>query len=103
MPNAHLGLEEKERPPNSGLPSHVRVQANAVDGLADSLNHLDDIVELADLGQDTASPVSDDYDGRNSVFTGTVNWVQIDLGEDAKDADHLITTEERLRVAMARQ
>ena len=32
-----------------------------------------------------------------------VNWVQIDLGEDAEDADHLITPEERLRVAMARQ
>ena len=41
--------------------------------------------------------------GENSVFTGTVNWVQIDLGEDAEDADHLITPEERLRVAMARQ
>ena len=49
------------------------------------------------------SPVSDDYDGESSVFTGTVNWVQIDLGEDAEDADHLITPEERLRVAMARQ
>ena len=45
-------------------------------------------------------PVSDDYEGE-SVFTGTVNWVQIDLGEDAEDADHLITPEERLRVAMA--
>jgi arylsulfatase len=32
-----------------------------------------------------------------------VNWVQIDLGEDAEDADHLITPEERLKVAMARQ
>ena len=39
----------------------------------------------------------------NELFTGTVNWVQIDLGEDAEDADHLITPEERLRVAMARQ
>ncbi len=41
--------------------------------------------------------------GETSIFTGTVNWVQIDLGEDAEDADHLITPEERLRVAMARQ
>jgi hypothetical protein len=32
-----------------------------------------------------------------------VQWVQIDLGEDAADADHMITAEERLRVAMARQ
>jgi hypothetical protein len=59
--------------------------------------------ETADVGQDTASPVSDDYDGEGSVFTGAVNWVQIDLGGDADDADHLITPEERLRVAMARQ
>ena len=59
--------------------------------------------ETADVGQDTASPVSDDYDSENSVFTGRVNWVQIDLGEDSEDADHLITPEERLRIAMARQ
>ncbi|MET0608040.1 MAG: arylsulfatase, partial [Gaiellaceae bacterium] len=59
--------------------------------------------ETADVGRDTASPVSDDYDGKSSVFTGTVNWVQIDLGEDAEDADHLIAPGERLRVAMARQ
>ena len=59
--------------------------------------------ETADVGQDSASPVSDDYEGESSVFTGTVNWVQIDLGEDAEDADHLVTPEERLRVAMARQ
>jgi hypothetical protein len=59
--------------------------------------------ETADVGHDTASPVSDDYEGESSVFNGTVNWVQIDLGEDADDADHLITPEERLRVAMARQ
>jgi len=59
--------------------------------------------ETADVGRDTASPVSTDYQGESSVFTGTVNWVQIDLGDDAEDADHLITPEERLRVAMARQ
>jgi len=59
--------------------------------------------ETADIGRDTASPVSDDYRGDSSIFTGRVNWVQIDLGEDAEDADHLITPEERLKVAMARQ
>jgi arylsulfatase len=59
--------------------------------------------ETADIGRDTGSPVSQDYTPEGSVFTGTVNWVQIDLGEDAEDADHLITPEERLRVAMARQ
>jgi hypothetical protein len=59
--------------------------------------------ETADIGRDTASPVSTDYHGETSIFTGRVNWVQIDLGEDAEDADHLITPEERLRVVMARQ
>ena len=38
-----------------------------------------------------------------SGFTGTVNWVQIDIDEAAEDLDHLITPEERLRIAMARQ
>jgi len=59
--------------------------------------------ETADVGSDTASPVSDDYTSADSVFTGTVRWVQIDLGEDAEDADHMISPEQRLRVAMARQ
>jgi len=59
--------------------------------------------ETADVGRDTASPVSDDYRGQGSVFNGTVNWVQIDIDEAAEDLDHLITPEERLRIAMARQ
>jgi hypothetical protein len=59
--------------------------------------------ETTDLGADTASPVSDDYTSEESNFSGTVNWVQLDVGEDAEDLDHLITPEERLRVAMARQ
>lgn len=37
------------------------------------------------------------------MFTGTVEWVQIDIDEAAENLDHLITPEERLRVAMARQ
>jgi len=59
--------------------------------------------ETADVGSDTASPVSDDYTGETSRFSGTVNWVEIDIGDAAEDLDHLITPEERLRVAMARQ
>jgi arylsulfatase len=59
--------------------------------------------ETADVGRDTGSPVSDDYTAEESVFTGTVTWVQIDLAEAAEDADHLVTADERLRVAMARQ
>ncbi|HTI35842.1 MAG TPA: arylsulfatase, partial [Miltoncostaea sp.] len=59
--------------------------------------------ETTDVGVDGGTPVSDDYGPKDSAFTGRVRWVQIDLGDDAQDADHLITPEERLRVAMARQ
>jgi arylsulfatase A-like enzyme len=59
--------------------------------------------ETTDVGSDTATPVSDDYNPRTSAFTGRIRWVQIDLGEDAEDADHLISPEELLRVAMSRQ
>ena len=36
-------------------------------------------------------------------FSGEVSWVELDIGEDAEDLDHLITPEERLRVVMAIQ
>jgi arylsulfatase len=57
--------------------------------------------ETADLGEDTGSPVSEHYTSEESRFDGVVNWVQIDIGKD--DHDHLITPEERLKVAMSRQ
>jgi arylsulfatase len=47
--------------------------------------------------------VSEDYGPRGNEFNGEVNWVQIDLDEAAEDLDHLITAEERLRIAMARR
>ena len=59
--------------------------------------------ETLDLASDTASAVSDDYTPEESTFTGTVKWVQIDIGESAEDLDHLISPEERLAIAMARQ
>ncbi|HEY9293473.1 MAG TPA: hypothetical protein VIP98_19520 [Microlunatus sp.] len=59
--------------------------------------------ETTDVGGDSSTPVSDDYDSTNDAFIGKVHWVQIDLGEDADDADHLITPEERYRVAVTRQ
>jgi arylsulfatase len=59
--------------------------------------------ETTDVGSDSATPVSDDYSAHDGHFTGRVRWVQIDLAEAAEDADHLISPEERLRIAMARQ
>jgi arylsulfatase A-like enzyme len=59
--------------------------------------------ETADVGSDTATPVSDDYGPGDSEFSGSVRWVQLDIDEAAEDVDHLIGPEERLRIAMARQ
>jgi hypothetical protein len=57
--------------------------------------------ETCDVGSDIGSPVSDDYTPEDSRFTGTVKWVQLDIGDD--DHDHLISAEERWQVAMSRQ
>lgn len=59
--------------------------------------------ETLDVGSDTGTTVSDDYSGRDSVFPGTVHRVQIDLGADAEDNDHLITAAERMRIITSRQ
>ena len=59
--------------------------------------------EITDVGSDSATPVSDDYGSADGGFTGRVTWVQIDLGDDADAQDHLITPEERYRVAVTRQ
>jgi arylsulfatase len=59
--------------------------------------------ETTDLGSDSGTPVSDDLANGELEFNGRVHWVEIDLAEDAEDADHLITPEERYRVAMTRQ
>ncbi len=57
--------------------------------------------ETCDVGKETGSTVSPDYTAETSKFNGTINWVQLDQGAD--DHDHLISPEERLHVAMARQ
>lgn len=57
--------------------------------------------ETTDVGYESGTSVSPDYDLHSSRFTGKINWVQIDLGED--DNDHFIDPEERMRIAMARQ
>lgn len=59
--------------------------------------------ETCDIGVEAGSPVSEDYGSRGNAFTGEVNWVEIDLGADAADADHFISAEERLNLALAIQ
>ena len=57
--------------------------------------------EACDVGSDSGSPASPDYGPKGNKFTGQIHWVQIDIGKD--DHDHLITSEERFNLAMARQ
>jgi len=57
--------------------------------------------ETCDIGNETGSPVTTDYETRK--FNGEVNWVEIDVNKAAKDVDHLIEPEERLALAMAIQ
>jgi arylsulfatase A-like enzyme len=57
--------------------------------------------ETCDIGSDTGTPVSEDYAGDSSEFTGTVNWVELQIGDD--NHDHLISPEELMRVATSIQ
>jgi arylsulfatase len=75
-----------------------KVGAGRVDATVPMLYSSD---ETCDVGSDTGTAVSDDYSPEDSHFTGTINWVQLDVGND--DHDHLISPEERWQVAMARQ
>ena len=59
--------------------------------------------ETCDVGSDTATPVTDDIREGETEFNGRVRWVELAIGDDAEDADHLISPEERYRLAMARQ
>ena len=59
--------------------------------------------ETTDVGRDTGTGVSPDYPTGDNEFTGRIHWVQIDIDDKAEDLDHLITPEERFRIAMARQ
>ena len=57
--------------------------------------------ETCDIGCDTGTPVSEDYTGDSSRFTGTVNWVELAIGDDSHD--HLISPEDLMRVATSIQ
>ncbi len=59
--------------------------------------------ETTDVGNDTATPVTDDLEEGRAQFGGRVRWVQLDIDEAAENNDHLISDDERYRIAMARQ
>ena len=57
--------------------------------------------ETTDVGYESGTPVTADYSTHSSRFSGGIDWVQIELGDD--DHDRLIDPLETLRIAMARQ
>jgi arylsulfatase len=59
--------------------------------------------ETADVGNDSGTPVTDDLPPDEAGFTGRVRWVQLDIDESAEDLDHLVSPEERYKIAMTRQ
>jgi arylsulfatase len=56
-----------------------------------------------DVGEDSGSPVSEDYGPRGNAFNGRVKGVQIAIADAAEKLDHLVSPEEAIRIAMARQ
>ena len=59
--------------------------------------------ETVDVGMEAGSPVSPDYGPKGNAFTGEINWVEIDVDKEAIDQDHILTGEERFRIALALQ
>ena len=58
---------------------------------------------IYDVGEDAGSPVSPDYGSRGNGFSGRVKGGQLAIAEDAESVDHLVSPEEAVRIAMARQ
>jgi hypothetical protein len=56
-----------------------------------------------DVGEDTGAPVSPDYGSRGNAFNGRVKGVQLAIADAAESSDHLVSPEDAIRIAMARQ
>jgi hypothetical protein len=57
--------------------------------------------DTCDIGSEGGALVTPDYGPHDNAFTGEITWVQIDVG--GEDADHYVSAEERVKIAMARQ
>jgi arylsulfatase len=56
-----------------------------------------------DVGVDSGAPVSPDYGSRGNGFNGRVKGVQLAIADAAENSDHLVSAEDVIRIAMARQ
>ncbi|MGH7795229.1 MAG: arylsulfatase [Candidatus Binatia bacterium] len=56
-----------------------------------------------DVGEDTGAPVSPEYGPRGNGFSGRIKGVQLAIADAAENSDHLVSPQEAVRIAMARQ
>ena len=99
------GVRLRRRRHGQGRRSHalLRRQGSGKGRVEQTQGFIFSADETTDIGYESGTTVSPDYTAHTSQFNGKIKWVQIDLGKDAEDADHFISADERIRVAMARQ
>ncbi|MFN6548692.1 sulfatase-like hydrolase/transferase [Mycolicibacterium nivoides] len=56
-----------------------------------------------DVGVDTGSPVSPDYPPSHNAFNGRVKGVQLAIADAANADNHVVSPEDAIRIALARQ
>ncbi|MFN8228311.1 MAG: arylsulfatase [Mycobacterium sp.] len=56
-----------------------------------------------DVGVDTGSPVSPDYPPAHNAFNGRVKGVQLAIADAAQADNHIVSPEDAVRIALARQ
>lgn len=58
--------------------------------------------DCCDVGEDAGAPVSPEYGSRGNAFNGRIKGVQLAIAEAAESAEHLISREDAIRLALAR-
>jgi arylsulfatase len=56
-----------------------------------------------DVGEDSGAPVSPDYKATGNQFNGRIRGIQLAIAEAAEAAEHLLSPEQALHIAMSRQ
>lgn len=56
-----------------------------------------------DVGEDSGAPVSPEYKPGDNRFNGEIKGILLSIADDPANSDHMVTAEDALRVAMARQ
>ena len=99
------GVRLRRRRPRQGRPRDAlrRRQEGRRGGHPMTLAMVFSADDGCDVGEDSGSPVSQDYGSRGNAFNGRVKGVQLAIAEAAENSDHLVSPEEAIRIAMARQ